>query len=344
MEIGNQIRSLRTQRGVTQEALAEKLGVSAQAVSKWERGSATPDIGLLPDISAFFGVSIDELFALSDDTRIERIQNMLSDERILNPATVEREQEFLLEKARREPENGKAYTLLALMENQLAAEHHQRAADYAMQAINRQPGENDAHAAFIEAKGGVCGDWCIDNRHEVIDFYKDFVAKHPDDRAGYMRLMENLMRDSRLDEAKEYFERFASLDIGFREPLYRGQILWAEGRHEEAMALWQRMSEEWPDNWCVWLWMGDVMVRCGRYEQAKAHYRRALETQSSPRYTDGTTSIAHVCEIQGDWLGAIAAHEEEMEILRSEWDTETGEQIDYHHRQIARLRAKMAGE
>ena len=144
MEIGNQIRSLRTQRGVTQEALAEKLGVSAQAVSKWERGSATPDIGLLPYISAFFGVSIDELFALSDDTRIERIQNMLSDERILNPATVEREQEFLLEKARREPENGKAYTLLALMENQLAAEHHQRAADYAMQAINRQPGENDA--------------------------------------------------------------------------------------------------------------------------------------------------------------------------------------------------------
>jgi len=104
------------------------------------------------------------------------------------------------------------------------------------------------------------------------------------------------------------------------------------------------MSEEWPDNWCVWLWMGDVMVRCGRYEQAKAHYRRALETQSSPRYTDGTTSIAHVCEIQGDWLGAISAHEEEMEILRSEWDTEAGEQIDYHHREIARLRAKMAGE
>ena len=126
MEIGNQIRSLRTQRGVTQEALAEKLGVSAQAVSKWERGSATPDIGLLPGISAFFGVSIDELFALSDDTRIERIQNMLSDERVLNPATVEREQEFLLEKARREPESGKAYTLLALMENQLAAEHHRR--------------------------------------------------------------------------------------------------------------------------------------------------------------------------------------------------------------------------
>lgn len=38
MEIGNQIKSLRAARGITQETLAEKLGVSAQAVSKWERG------------------------------------------------------------------------------------------------------------------------------------------------------------------------------------------------------------------------------------------------------------------------------------------------------------------
>lgn len=341
MEIGNQIKSLRSQRGITQETLADKLGVSAQAVSKWERGSATPDIQLLPAISAFFGVSIDELFALSDDTRMERIRNMLSDERVLNPDTVEREREFLLEKGRREPKNGSVYTLLALIENQLAYEHHGRAADYAKEAIRREPDENDAHAAFIEAKNGVCGDWCIDNKHEVIDFYKQFVAAHPADRRGYMRLMENLLCDSRLAETKEYFERFAALDVGFREPLYKGQILWAEGRHDEAMALWQRMSEDYPDDWCVWLWMGDVMVRSGRYEEAKEHYRKALETQAPPRYTDGTTSIAHVCEIQGDWAGAIAAHQWEMDILRSDWDFTDGEQIDFHRREIARLQAKM---
>ena len=38
MEIGNQIKALRTRRGITQDILAEKLGVTAQAVSKWERG------------------------------------------------------------------------------------------------------------------------------------------------------------------------------------------------------------------------------------------------------------------------------------------------------------------
>ena len=52
MEIGNQIRQLRQRRGITQEAMAQELGVTAQAVSKWERGVATPDISLLPDISA----------------------------------------------------------------------------------------------------------------------------------------------------------------------------------------------------------------------------------------------------------------------------------------------------
>ena len=38
MDIGKQIRELRMRRGVTQEAMAQQLGVSAQAVSKWERG------------------------------------------------------------------------------------------------------------------------------------------------------------------------------------------------------------------------------------------------------------------------------------------------------------------
>ena len=45
MELGNQIKSLRLSKGLTQEALAEQLGVTAQAVSKWERNAALPDSG-----------------------------------------------------------------------------------------------------------------------------------------------------------------------------------------------------------------------------------------------------------------------------------------------------------
>ena len=54
MEIGNQIKAMRLRRGITQEQMANHFGVTPQAVSKWERGVATPDISLLPDLSAYF--------------------------------------------------------------------------------------------------------------------------------------------------------------------------------------------------------------------------------------------------------------------------------------------------
>lgn len=62
MNIGNKIRELRKQRGITQEQLAESIGISFQAVSKWENNIALPDITLAPALASYFGVSMDELF------------------------------------------------------------------------------------------------------------------------------------------------------------------------------------------------------------------------------------------------------------------------------------------
>ena len=56
MNIGKNIASLRKKSGMTQEELAARLNVSAQAVSKWENESSCPDISLLPDIADIFGV------------------------------------------------------------------------------------------------------------------------------------------------------------------------------------------------------------------------------------------------------------------------------------------------
>ena len=63
MKIGNNIKFLRHKKQFTQEQLADYLGVSYQAVSKWETNSNTPDILLLPKIAALFDVSIDTLFS-----------------------------------------------------------------------------------------------------------------------------------------------------------------------------------------------------------------------------------------------------------------------------------------
>ena len=55
------ISDLRKKKQVRQTELANRLGVSVQTVSKWENGICMPDISLLPDIAAFFQVSVDEL-------------------------------------------------------------------------------------------------------------------------------------------------------------------------------------------------------------------------------------------------------------------------------------------
>ncbi len=60
--IGENIAALRKKKSMTQEALAAEIGVSAQAVSKWENGTNLPDIQLLPILADIFGVSIDTLY------------------------------------------------------------------------------------------------------------------------------------------------------------------------------------------------------------------------------------------------------------------------------------------
>ena len=59
--LGKRISEFRKKKGITQDQLAEEMGVSSQAVSKWENDISCPDIGLLPQLADFFGVSLDEL-------------------------------------------------------------------------------------------------------------------------------------------------------------------------------------------------------------------------------------------------------------------------------------------
>ena len=95
------------------------------------------------------------------------------------------------------------------------------------------------------------------------------------------------------------------------------------------------------DEWLVWMSMGDIYARQGQYEAAKDCYRKYLSLQQPPRYTDGCTAIAQICEIQGDYAGAIEAVREEIDLLASDWNTTTGETVDQHLRNIARLKAKL---
>lgn len=341
MEIGKQIRQLRLQRGVTQDDLAERLGVTPQAVSKWERGAATPDIGMLPEISAFFGVTIDELFALSDDTRMERIQNMLWDVRFLNQVDVDSATAFLLEKAAREPKNGRPHELLADLENHIAREHRTKASEYAMEALNRDPKLRVADGELIWGMGGKVADWNCTNHCALIDFYERFLEAHPDCKNAYLGIMEQLMDDYRMAEAMAYCDKYAAIDDSYRVPLYRGKIAWYDGRREEAFAIWEEMERRFPEEWCVYHNMADFFTRSGRFSEAELYYRKAIDVQKAPRYCDPFDALAQFYEMQRNYQAAINILQEELDCFDKEWHFTTGESADVVRREISRLEKKL---
>lgn len=77
LELGINIRQFRRHAQITQEALASALGVTAQAVSRWESGGCYPDMNLIPSIANYFGVSIDTLFGYTDE-RAKRIDELFT--------------------------------------------------------------------------------------------------------------------------------------------------------------------------------------------------------------------------------------------------------------------------
>ena len=67
--LGMMISSLRKEKGMTQLELAEKMGVTDKAVSKWERDLSYPDINSIPKLAEIFGVSVDELMQVKTETK-----------------------------------------------------------------------------------------------------------------------------------------------------------------------------------------------------------------------------------------------------------------------------------
>ena len=66
LTIGRNLKNLRKARNLTQEELAKHLGISFQAISKWERGEGYPDITMLPALARYFGVTVDELIGMNE--------------------------------------------------------------------------------------------------------------------------------------------------------------------------------------------------------------------------------------------------------------------------------------
>lgn len=73
--LGERIKFHRKRIGLTQEQLAQRMGVSPQAVSKWENNLSCPDISVLPELANLFGITVDELLGKQETVQAEVIEN-----------------------------------------------------------------------------------------------------------------------------------------------------------------------------------------------------------------------------------------------------------------------------
>ena len=345
LEIGGRIKSLRLERSMTQEQLARKLGVSAQAVSKWESGANAPDIQLLPELSVIFGITIDQLFSITDEKRMERIENSIYDVRFLSQEEFQRDVRYL-ESCRSNPQlEPEATLLLAMLYNKRAEECHTLAKPLARRALEMLPGRKEAHNAVFDAEHGPLSDWNCINHSELIAFYQDVTRKHPEDIRNYFWLLDALIADGRTAEARIWAEKMKEVEHSYHYEMYMALICKEECDLPGAMKWWKTMTEHSPEKWVVWFQYADAMVKLCRYDEALEFYHKAMDMRPKPRFIDCEEAVAQICLIRGDVAGALEMNRRKLEILREDWTME-GETVDATLREIHRLEelAEKTGE
>lgn len=338
MSIGKQIRHFRLKRSARQEELADFVGVTTQAVSKWETDASMPDITLLPRIAMYFGITIDELFKISDDEQMTRIENAIFNEQRIDDESFRHYSSFLMRRRDADPGDADSRILLAQLYNHRAYADHQLADNFAREALALSPDEHAGWSSLIEANCGLCGDEWVDNHFTLIRFAEDFYAKHPGNFSALHTAALNLLADGRIDEAEPYVRKF--VEHKGREYLYNvhmGDICALRGDMETALRMWNEAVEKYPEAWQAWCDRADRMKKLGRYEEALSDYEKCFSVQKSPHISDGLYSRAQLFEQLGRYEEAISERERIITVLGEDFGIIEGEGIDEQRRHIRRL-------
>lgn len=344
MEMGNKIRALRYKASMTQEELAEELGVSAQAVSKWENGVTMPDISLLPALAEVFGVSIDELFDLTAEQKLRRIENSLDIQEELEPDVFREYEEFLTGRLREDGEKGKVLSLLAQLYHHRLEACARRSSRYAREAIRLAPEKKDCQWLLQKAEGAAAWDWNVSNHAQTIEFYKSVVEndrRDPPAVLPYYDLMDNLIADHRAREAAAYLRRYACLPghKPFLVPVYEAAIALSEYDAPRADGIMEKALRDFAGEPGMLFEAAQYYARKCDYDQAIRYYEAsyAAEENKKPRFVDALQAIAMIREIRGDYRQAADTWRRVLDAQKTEWGLTEETEVQETERQIRRL-------
>ena len=320
-KLGNSIRRLRTERGLTQEELAAYAGVSFQAVSKWETGTTTPDISLLPKLAVFFGVRIDELFGITDMDELERIEFLLEHERITdeNFAYAKKVLDRALENAPDDVRILKTYAGLYFAKNQ---RDRLSAGRLLREAMNVSPEDDEIWLLYHR----FCG-----NEHEnFINTCEPYLPQVPHSSRLY-ELLIGAMIECRYSERAEMLIAVYEKHCPSAMPdVFRGDIALADGRRDDAFALWDSIDKH--DHKAQY----EIGERLKRIDPARAvtAFERSFAAAEVPRDLSAVYSLAFLHERLGNREKAKTAWQTILDVLASDWNTTDGESVEWAKREL----------
>lgn len=344
MNLGKKIKQLRFQYSYTQEQLAEKLGVTSQAVSKWENNAAMPDVMLLPALAETFGVMIDDLFDLTALQKMNRIENRMDTEEELAPDVFYDYENYLMEQIKVPENKSRATSLLAHLYHHRLASYAAKTSAYARNAILDAPEQKDCQWLLQKAEGGTIWDWNVANHRKTIDFYKSVIANdniEPHTPLPYYYLLDELIADHRTQEARTYLEALQKCPAHkpVLIPVYEAAIALAEFDEPKANAIMEKALADHAGNADVLFEAAQFYARKCDYDKAIQYYEASFETEANkkPRYTDALEGIAAIHEIRGDYAKAAETHKRILTLLHEEWGFKDETSVLHTEQEIARL-------
>lgn len=328
LKIGATIKKLRTERGITQEELANRMCVSFQAVSKWETNATTPDIAILPQLALFFGVSIDTLFSMNRDDYIERISKMIRDEYSIAPENFLWAERYLKGMLSEENQNNNARILLV--------ELYEHRENRDLLACGRLCEEGlliePSNIALIGKLTRIREK--RDESDRLIEFFEALYSKNKQNDILVETLIDIYIKHGRCDDA-------ASLMLSSKKrpifELYQGDIELALGRKDKAIALWRSAANENHRDCELLFKIAERFDNIHDIDAALQLYQQSYEAAPVPKELDALYAQAFLYTKIKKNAEAIDVWKMIIKSLAEDYGVEDGECVDWAKREIQKL-------
>ncbi len=284
------LKRLRLAKHLTQEQAAERLGVSAQSVSRWECGTTLPDVMMLPKIAEAYCVTVDDLYketSVAYDNYAQRLGSVFEATRDKEDFfRADQEYQRLLRSGAYTTEDLRLYGILHQYMMQLCIEKTTELFD---QVIRKGPDE-DPETYWLTKRQKIYFLSQIGRDQENLEEYRRAVEAGSEDINQWICL---IMTYDFSGEGELAFETFQKAAESFpATPLlccFGGGLFAGRKQYEEAFAYWDRALELAPD-------MTDAMYAKGFCYEQMGEWRKAYETWTA--LADHLTARGYDAEVQ----------------------------------------------